>query len=160
MVGQSIEQRGRHLGIAEHTRPFTEGEIGGYDDRGAFIEPADEMEEKLTASLGEGQIAELIENHKIEACEVISKTALAAGAGFGFQPIDQIDDIVEAATRTAADTGASNGNGEMAFAGSGRSRDILPGIRTAKARSSIGSIRATARRWRSLGGTARAAPTS
>ena len=32
VMGQSIEQRGRHLGIAEHIRPFTEGEIGGDDD--------------------------------------------------------------------------------------------------------------------------------
>jgi hypothetical protein len=29
VVGQSIEQRGRHLGVAEHTRPFTKGEISG-----------------------------------------------------------------------------------------------------------------------------------
>ena len=32
VVGQPIEQRGRHLDVAEHTRPFTEGEIGGDDD--------------------------------------------------------------------------------------------------------------------------------
>ena len=55
MVREAIEQCGGHFGIAEDGRPFTEGEIGGYDDRGAFIEPADEMEEKLTASLGEGR---------------------------------------------------------------------------------------------------------
>ena len=38
VVGQSIEQRGRHLGVAEDARPFTEGEIGGDDDRGALVE--------------------------------------------------------------------------------------------------------------------------
>ena len=32
VVGQAIEQRGRHLGIAEDARPFAEGEIGGDDD--------------------------------------------------------------------------------------------------------------------------------
>jgi hypothetical protein len=32
VVGQSIEQRGCHLGVAEHTRPFTEGEISGDND--------------------------------------------------------------------------------------------------------------------------------
>src|SRR5436309_14939086 len=103
MMGETVQESGGHLGIAEDGRPFTEGKIGGDDDRSAFVKPADEMEEKLTASLGEGQIAELIENHKIEASEVIGKTALAAGASFGFQPIDQVDDIVEAATRTATD---------------------------------------------------------
>ena len=32
MVSQAVEQRGRHLGIAEHAGPFTEGEIGRDDD--------------------------------------------------------------------------------------------------------------------------------
>ena len=29
VMGQAIEQRGGHFGIAEHAGPFTEGEIGG-----------------------------------------------------------------------------------------------------------------------------------
>jgi hypothetical protein len=44
VVGQTIEQRGRHLGITEDARPFTEGEVGSDDDRGALVEPADEVE--------------------------------------------------------------------------------------------------------------------
>ena len=32
VVGQAIEQRGRHLGITEDARPFTEGEVCGDDD--------------------------------------------------------------------------------------------------------------------------------
>ena len=28
----SIEERGRHLRIAEHARPFAKGEVGGHDD--------------------------------------------------------------------------------------------------------------------------------
>jgi hypothetical protein len=32
VVGQPIEQRGGHLGVAEHARPFAESEVGGYDD--------------------------------------------------------------------------------------------------------------------------------
>jgi hypothetical protein len=38
-------------------RPFTEGEVGGDDDRGALVEAADEVEQELAAGLGEGQIA-------------------------------------------------------------------------------------------------------
>jgi hypothetical protein len=34
VVGKAIEQCGRHFGIAEDAGPFTEGEIGGDDDRG------------------------------------------------------------------------------------------------------------------------------
>ena len=94
VVGQSIEQRGRHLGVAEHTRPFTEGEIGSDDDGGALVETADEVEEQLTTGLGEGQIAEFVENDEVETREVIGDAALTAGAGFGLKPVDEIDDIV------------------------------------------------------------------
>jgi hypothetical protein len=31
VVGQAIEQRGRHLRVCEDARPFTEGEVGGDD---------------------------------------------------------------------------------------------------------------------------------
>src|SRR3546814_6225200 len=34
VMGEPIEQRGRHLGVAEHGRPFAEREVGGDDDRG------------------------------------------------------------------------------------------------------------------------------
>jgi hypothetical protein len=44
VVGETIEQRGRHLGIAEDARPLPEGEVRGDDDRGALVEPADEVE--------------------------------------------------------------------------------------------------------------------
>ena len=32
VMGQPVEQRGRHLGIAENTRPFAERKIGGDDE--------------------------------------------------------------------------------------------------------------------------------
>jgi hypothetical protein len=46
-------ERDHHLGVAEYARRFTEGQIGGDNDGGAFIEPADEVEEELTAGLSE-----------------------------------------------------------------------------------------------------------
>ena len=45
MMGQAVEQRGRHLCIAEHAGPFAEREIGGDDDGGAFVKAADEVEQ-------------------------------------------------------------------------------------------------------------------
>src|SRR5260370_6997447 len=53
VMSEAIEQRGGHLGVTEDAWPFTEGEIGGDDDRGAFVEPADEMEQELAARVGE-----------------------------------------------------------------------------------------------------------
>jgi hypothetical protein len=51
MVGQAVEQRGGHLGFAEDARRFAEGEVGADDDRGALVEPADEVEQELAAGL-------------------------------------------------------------------------------------------------------------
>ena len=67
VVRQTIEERGRHLGICEDTGPLTEGQVGGDDDRGALVEPADEMEQELTAGLCERQIAEFIEDDEVHA---------------------------------------------------------------------------------------------
>ena len=67
VVGQAIEQRGGHLGVTEYGGPFAEGEIGGDDDRGALVEAADKVEQELAAGLGEGQIAELIEDDEVHA---------------------------------------------------------------------------------------------
>ena len=57
VMREAIEQGRCHFGIAEDARPFSEGEIGGDDNRGSLVEPADEMEEQLSARLGEGEIA-------------------------------------------------------------------------------------------------------
>ena len=55
------------------------------------------MEEQLATGLGEGEIAEFIEHDEVEPGQVIGNLALAAGAGLGVEPVDQIDDIEEAA---------------------------------------------------------------
>ena len=55
-MGEPVEESGGHLGIAEDARPLAEGEVAGDDDRGAFIEPADQMEQRLAAGLGKRQI--------------------------------------------------------------------------------------------------------
>ena len=36
VMGQPVEQRSRHFGVAEDAGPFAEGEIGGDDDGGAL----------------------------------------------------------------------------------------------------------------------------
>jgi hypothetical protein len=71
VMGQAIEQRGRHLGVAEDAGPFAEGEIGGDDDRSPLVEPTDEMEQELAAGLGEWQIAEFVEDDEVHAGQVI-----------------------------------------------------------------------------------------
>jgi hypothetical protein len=37
--GQAVEQRGRHLGVAQYARPFPERQVGDDDDEGALSSP-------------------------------------------------------------------------------------------------------------------------
>ena len=48
-VGQAIEQRGSHFGVAEDGGPFAEAEIGCDDDAGALVELAQQVEEQGAA---------------------------------------------------------------------------------------------------------------
>ena len=117
VMGQPVEQRGRHLGIAEHTRPFAERKIGGDDDGGALVEAADEMEQELAAGLCEGKIAQLVENDEVYAGQMFGEPALSSVAGLGLEPVDEIDDVVEATAGTIADTASRNSDGQMGLAG-------------------------------------------
>jgi hypothetical protein len=136
-VGQPVEQRRGHLGIAEDARPFTEGEVGGDDHRAALVEPADEVEEQLTACLGEGQITKLIEDHEVETAATVGEAALVSVVGFAVELIDQ-------AAGAGADAGASDADSEVSLAGAGRSSDIVPGIKKTKRSSAIAFIHAMA----------------
>ena len=119
VVGEAIEQRGRHLGITEDARPFTECEVGGDDDRGALVEPADEVEQELSSGLSEGQIAELVENDEVHSGELIGDPTLPSVAGLDLEPVDEIDHVVEPATGAGADAASGDGNGQMGLAGAG-----------------------------------------
>ncbi len=44
VMGEPVEQRGGHLGVAEDSWPFAEREVGGDDDRCPLVKPADQME--------------------------------------------------------------------------------------------------------------------
>ena len=46
VMGQPVEQRGGHLGVAEHAGPFAEGEIDGDDDGSTLVEPAIHLVER------------------------------------------------------------------------------------------------------------------
>ncbi|ESW78072.1 hypothetical protein X773_22060 [Mesorhizobium sp. LSJC285A00] len=92
MMGEPVEQRRRHLGIAgKDTGPFAECQVGDGDDGGALVEPAEEMEEKLPAGLREGKIAEFVEDDEVEAGEVVSDTSLLAVSVLRLEPVNEND---------------------------------------------------------------------
>src|SRR6202022_5124351 len=118
-MGQAVEKRGGHLGVAEHAGPFTEGEIGGDDDGRALVEPADEMEQKLATGLSERQVAEFVEDDEVHPGQMLGDTTLPAVAGLDLQAVDEVDHVVEAPAGTGSDTASGNGGGQMCFAGAG-----------------------------------------
>ena len=115
VVGETVEQRGGHLGVAEHAGPFTEGEIGSDDDRRSLVEPADEVKQELPAGLREGQIAEFVEDDEVHARQMIGEPSLPTVAGFGLEPVDEIDHVVKPAADAGADAASGDGDGKMGF---------------------------------------------
>lgn len=77
------------------------------------------MEQQLASGLGEGQIAELVEDDKVTPGQQIGEPTLATVAGFGLEPVDQIDDVEVAGAGAVTDAAPRDGDGEMALAGAG-----------------------------------------
>ena len=77
------------------------------------------LDGQLATGLGEGQVAEFVEDDEVASDELVRGTALASGAEFGLEVVDQVDDVVAAATGALSDTGAGDGDGEMGLSGAG-----------------------------------------
>jgi hypothetical protein len=118
-MGQAVEQRGDHLGVAEHAGPFSEGEIGGDDNGGALAEPAEEMEQKLSAGLGKGQISEFVQNDEVHLGQMLGEPPLRPVAGLDFEAVDKVDHVVEAPTGAGSDAAPGDCDGQMGLAGAG-----------------------------------------
>jgi len=58
------------------------------------------MEQQLPTGLGEGQIAEFVEDDDVEAGEIVGDSSLASGSTFGLELIDEIDGGEEAPARS------------------------------------------------------------
>jgi hypothetical protein len=91
VVGEAVEKRLRHLGVAEHAGSFAEAEIGHDDDAGAFIELAQQVEEQGTARGAERQVAKLVEDDENGMGEPRRNLAGLALALFRFERVVEFD---------------------------------------------------------------------
>ena len=73
---QSIQQRGGHFLVNEHTRPFAEAEVGRDGDAGALVELADEVEQQRTAGLADRQKAGFVQGYQVDAGEPVGQATL------------------------------------------------------------------------------------
>jgi len=91
VVGQAVEQCGGHLGIAEHTGPFAEAEIGGDDDAGALVKFAQQVEEQCAAGCAERQVAQLVEDDEVGMDEAVGDLSGSALRLLLLEGIDQFN---------------------------------------------------------------------
>jgi len=64
-------------------------------------------------------VAEFVEHGEVQAGEIIGNASLLSGAMLGLEPVDQIDDVEEAAPRSAPDERSGDRDGKVRLAGSG-----------------------------------------
>ena len=91
MVGETVEECRRHLGIAEHAGPFADPQGDGDEDTGLLVEPGEQMEQERPARETEGQVAELVEDDEIEARQPVSQLPCLVQSLFLLEGVDQID---------------------------------------------------------------------
>ena len=67
MMRQAIQHGGGHPGIAEHLWPIGESQIGRDQQRGVFVQFADQVEQQLATRLAEWQVAQFVDGDEIIA---------------------------------------------------------------------------------------------
>ena len=90
-MGQSIEERGGHLGVTEDRGPFAEAEIGGDDDAGTLVELAQKVEEQSPARGAERQVAQLVQDHEVGAREALGDLPGLALRLLLLERVDELD---------------------------------------------------------------------
>src|SRR5664279_1653522 len=90
-MSEPVEQRRRHLGVAEYGGPFAEAEIGGDDDAGALIELAQQMEEQRATRGAERQVAEFVEDHEVGVGKPPGDLSRLSLKLFLFEGVDEFD---------------------------------------------------------------------
>ena len=90
-MGEAVEQRRRHLGVAEHGSPFAEAQVGRDDDAGSLVELAEQMEEQRSAGGAERQVAQFVEDDEIGVGEPGCDLAGFALKLLLFESVDEFD---------------------------------------------------------------------
>src|SRR6266436_567348 len=66
-MNETIEECRRQAFLAEDLRPLGKGQVGSNRDAGALIAVGEKLEEELGRLTREGQVAQLVDEHQIEA---------------------------------------------------------------------------------------------
>jgi hypothetical protein len=55
-MGEPVDDRLGEPWIGEHLGPLAEGQVGGHDQRAAFVALGDDLEDELGGALGQRQV--------------------------------------------------------------------------------------------------------
>ncbi len=95
-VGEAVEQGRGHLGVTKDGGPFTEAQVGGDDDAGAFVKFAEQMEQQGPARGAERQVSQFVQDHEVELGQAFGDLSGLALGLFLFEGVDQFDGREEA----------------------------------------------------------------
>ena len=107
----------RILCVTEYAGPFTEGQVGCDEDGCAFVKFTNQVEQELSASLGDGKTTQFIQDQEVEAGDEVGGSPLPFGTSLGVKLIHKIDHVEEPAVSPGPDAGSGAADGEMGFAG-------------------------------------------
>jgi hypothetical protein len=108
VVREAIEERRRHLGVAEDPRPLGEGKVGRHDDRRCA---------RRGGSLCERQVAQFVEHKQVDASDAVGQPPTAAKLHLGLEFVDEVDGVEEARLAPGSDDAPCNADCDVALAG-------------------------------------------
>ena len=82
-VGEPVDDGLGEAGVGEDPRPFAEGEVGGHDQRSAFVAFGEDLEDELGGAVGQAEVAQFIKDDELGA-GVAGDDAGELAAAFGF----------------------------------------------------------------------------
>ena len=90
VVGHAIQEGGGHLGVAEDLHPFPELKVGCDDQGGFLVALAEEVKEQGTSGLREWQVAQFVEDDRVDEGELSGERPRFTGLLFPFQWVDPV----------------------------------------------------------------------
>ena len=129
MVRQSVQKGGCHFGIGEHGWPFSAGKVGCQRNGCAFVAFADELEGQAPAGVRQWEIAGFVNDHEINAGQLLARPAGLAIAMLGLQFVDQIHSAEATSTAALIDGVDTDCCHKMRLAGAGSANtNAIPGL--------------------------------
>src|SRR3954470_14429735 len=66
-VGEAVDDGFGESGVGEDLGPFAEREVGGDDQAAAFVALREDLEDELGGTVGQGEVAELVNDNEFGA---------------------------------------------------------------------------------------------